>query len=108
MKDTIRYWFEHWHKRNRTADREQAWRGWEAGVQHYKPIWFSTVHRMPRKNQLVVLRDDNTTMNSIRPGETMWHGVGFLAGEGIHQYWSVIGAPRGVTLDSVTHWQILQ
>lgn len=72
--------------------------------------WINAREQLPELGQVVALKDENTFMNAPNAqggGDdeegVNWHGAGYLSEFG-HQYWTVFGERRGMTLDSVTHW----
>lgn len=68
--------------------------------------WISVKDRLPELHKVVALLNDDRWMNTGGDFDINWHGAGWLCKHS-QEYWSVIGESRGMTLESVTHWQYL-
>ncbi len=68
--------------------------------------WISVDEQLPELHCAVALLNDDKWMNTGGDFEINWQAVGWLCEFG-SKFWHVIGAGRGMTLDSVTHWMPL-
>lgn len=71
-----------------------------------REVWIKFEDSLPPLNTVVFLKDENTWMNTGNDEFSVnWHGAGYLSDFG-GAYWSVFDRPRGMTLESVTHWKL--
>ncbi|MES2323240.1 MAG: DUF551 domain-containing protein [Pseudomonadota bacterium] len=68
--------------------------------------WIGVDEQLPELHCAVALLNDDKWMNTGGDFEINWQAVGWLCEFG-SKFWHVIGAGRGMTLDSVTHWMPL-
>ncbi|AZF37743.1 hypothetical protein C4J88_2963 [Pseudomonas sp. R4-39-08] len=66
--------------------------------------WIACSERLPELNQVVVMLNTESWMNTGSiDWHCNWHGAGYLCEFG-HQYWTIFGESRAMSLDAVTHW----